>query len=411
MPSAPSRTACCWLRSCELLGAGTSSPLSRLPLWLLYLLALICVFWLFGIEAQTSTTSPFPLFFCSCFPRGKTSQQQLKHDIKSDNLPVFSSNEKGENGGIDKERGLLKIALLSTLAFSSKNCGDNTIVLVRSHHPTHTHTLSLSLTHTLSHSLDLFLFATTMAKLKTYRSFGIFFLSLLLPSLYDMFENGFTVGGGDNKRIYGFFIVAIFCILTISELVLFAMFYRDSNSSVAENLIDISLDYVNTYMLHYYETKGSTDHLDTVRNVCKRNAMRCKLHMGNYSRFLRRCRNFAIFKVILASGFFLYSIVAYNLDDAPDEVVLNMRVFISYSATVAMLEFLRLYMLVKDTRAPAAISRDHVENHPKYLSIKSFMEAQPDDFKNVDVLRWLTSPPIQALVVVNPLAVQRDTWL
>ena len=60
--------------------------------------------------------------------------------------------------------------------------------------------------------------------------------------------------------------------------------------------------------------------------MCQRNAELARDHAAKYVGFLKKCRDFAIFKVLLATGIFLYSLVKYNTDfDAPDEVLCNAR--------------------------------------------------------------------------------------
>ena len=71
------------------------------------------------------------------------------------------------------------------------------------------------------------------------------------------------------------------------------------------------------------------------------------------------------------------------------QVQLNMRVLISYSLVIAVLDVMRLIFLVLDTRDGVVVTAKSLENNSKYLSVNSFIKAHKDDFQGVDVLQWL----------------------
>eukprot|EP00049_Salpingoeca_infusionum_P020317 m.363827 g.363827 ORF g.363827 m.363827 type:complete len:286 (-) comp24286_c0_seq1:136-993(-) len=221
-----------------------------------------------------------------------------------------------------------------------------------------------------------------------YISLSLFFLSISLPALYDVFNDGFNVYR--LGKTYGLVSLANFTIYAFNEVLLLGVFQQDESYARCHALVESGLSSLNHVML----TASAAELPERVKAaelICRGHAKQVKTLAQAYIAHLKKCFWLAFAKLALAVVVAGYVIVTYNIDVVDPELSVSMRVLFGLALLLTMLDVYRLVMLHRDTKRknPRAIyNSSSLQTFPTYVTIIA-MRSTLSHACDLDVEDWL----------------------
>ena len=235
--------------------------------------------------------------------------------------------------------------------------------------------------------------------LSTYQSLTAFYLSLVISSLWDLFD---TCYGLDSTE--GLLGLSNFMVYGVNEFLLLYFLYTGCSYDKVKALTEISLSYINNFTLNFYETKDRMDFLTVnLKRVVDRNANSAWKYNRDYHRQQKKVLTFAVIKLAYACVIAFFLVFRLNAADGAcaEGCSTEWKTLFSYAAMYTVLDLVRIGMLVHDLRDGVIVSMDDLEDNEKYCSIQNFVEENKELLNCLDLKQWLQPRPNAAIWIDN----------
>ena len=222
--------------------------------------------------------------------------------------------------------------------------------------------------------------------LSIYQSLTAFYVSLIISSLWDLFDTCFAL-----NSVEGWLALQSILIYGINEFLLLYFLYTGCSYDKTKLLTETSLNYINNFTLNFYETKDRMNFLAVnLKRVVDGNANSAWKYNRDYQRQQKKILGFALGKQLYAWAIAFYLIFRLNTEGGACEqsCPTAWRTLFAFAGLCTVLDLVRIGMFVKDLRDGIIISVAMLEDHEKYISIQNFV-AEHAELSECRGLGWV----------------------
>ena len=224
--------------------------------------------------------------------------------------------------------------------------------------------------------------------LSTYQSLTAFYLSLIITSLYDLFETCYGLGTAE-----GLLALLNFTVYAVNEFLLLYFLNTGCSYEKVLSLTEISLNYINNFVLNYYETKDRMEFLTvSLKRVVDRNAQSAWKFNRDYHRQQKKLLAFAVSKLAIACviAFVIVHILNKEGGACYEACPTEWKTLLSFAFVFTALDIMRIGMLIKDLRDGIIVTVGDLGDNEKYVSIQNFISENNEELaKSIDLEKWL----------------------
>ena len=223
--------------------------------------------------------------------------------------------------------------------------------------------------------------------LSTYQSLTAFYLTLIIGSLWDLFD---TCYGLDTTE--GSLSLLNFTVYGVNEFLLLYFLYTGCSYGKVLSLTEISLNYINNFVLNYYETKDRMEFLTvSLKRVVDRNAQSAWKFNRDYHRQQKKLLAFAVSKLAFACVIAFVILHRLNKEGGACSPACpkEWKTLLSFAMVFTALDFIRISMLIKDLRDGIIVTAGDLGDNEKYVSIQNFISENEELAKSIDLEKWL----------------------